>query len=168
MVAFIEQRVVDGMHMTPTPDPWLIGHAKTPAGRRRVPIHSAVVAVVERRTKGKLPGAFLFHEPGAERVGRERSMSVSKRFGHYRQRLGVHEAIEGRRQSRVDFHSFRRWFITKACIGFDGAVVAAIVGHEVGNITNDVHSGGPDDAVRRACIESVILPAGKPGDTKAA
>jgi hypothetical protein len=51
---------------------------------------------------------------------------------------------------------------------FDRAVVAAIVGHEVGNITNDVYSGGPDDAVRRACIESVTLPTGQVGDTKAA
>jgi integrase len=142
--------------------------AKTPAGRRRVPIHSAVVAVVERRMTGKLPGAFLFHEPGAERAGRERSMSVSKRFGRYRQQIGVHGTIEGRRQSRVDFHSFRRWFITKARVRFDRAVVAAIVGHEVGNITNDVYSGGPDDAVRRACIESVTLPTGQVGDTKAA
>ena len=60
----------------------------------------------------------------------------STRFGYYRQRLGVEEREDGRRQSRIDFHSWRRWFITHAReAGFDRAIVAAIVGQEVGNIT---------------------------------
>ena len=42
------------------------------------------------------------------------------------------------RHSRVDFHSWRRWFITKARAKHDRAVVAAVVGHETGNITDDV------------------------------
>jgi hypothetical protein len=44
----------------------------------------------------------------------ERYMPLSKRFNRYRKDLGVHEQDEGKRQSRVDFHSFRRWLITKA------------------------------------------------------
>ena len=36
----------------------------------------------------------------------------------------------------IDFHSWRRWSITHAReAGFDRAIVAAIVGQEVGNIT---------------------------------
>lgn len=132
---------------------------KTPAGRRRVPVHSDLTALVTKRTKGKDRAAFLFHEAGPALVGRERSMAVSKRFGRYRRRLGVHEASGDRRQSRIDFHSFRRWFVTAARnAGIDRAIVAAVVGHETGNITDDVYSGGPDDARRRACVEAVRLP----------
>ena len=36
----------------------------------------------------------------------------------------------------------------------DRAVVAAVVGHEVGNLTDDVYHGG----LRRACVEAVRLP----------
>jgi hypothetical protein len=64
-----------------------------------------------------------------------------------------------RRQSRIDFHSWRRWFITHAReAGFDRAIVAAIVGQEVGNITDDLYSGGPSDARKRDCVEAVKLP----------
>jgi hypothetical protein len=37
--------------------------------------------------------------------------------------------------------------------------VAAIVGQEVGNITDDLYSGGPSDARKRDCVEAVKLPA---------
>jgi integrase len=133
--------------------------AKTPAGRRRVPIHSSLTEIVARRTKGQPQDAWLFPEPGPERPGRERSMAVSKRFAGHRKRLDVHDTAGGARQSRVTFNSFRSWFVTKARAGFDRAVVAAIVGHEVGNLTDDVYSAGPADEQRRACVESVKLPA---------
>ncbi|MBN8872668.1 MAG: tyrosine-type recombinase/integrase [Rhodospirillales bacterium] len=134
--------------------------AKTRAGLRRVPIHSELTALVARRCEGKAGDAFLFHEAGPERPGRERSAALSKRFGRYRQDCGVHDREEGKRHSRVDFHSFRRWFVTRARnAGIDRAVVAAVVGHEVGNLTDDVYSGGPAEALLRACIEAVRLPA---------
>ena len=135
---------------------------KTKSGQRRIPIHADLEALVERRTKGKGAASFLFHEAGPQEDDKVRSDAVGKRFGKYRQRVGVHEKADGDRQSRIDFHSFRRWFITKARVGFDRAVVAAIVGHEAGNITDDVYSGGPDDAVRIACVASVRLPVAKP------
>jgi integrase len=155
------------IHVADCADGWFtLRRAKTAAGRRRIPIHSALVEIVARRTKGESASAFLFHEAGPERAGRERSMAASKRFGHYRKRLGVDETRDGARQSAVVFASFRNWFITKARAGFDRAVVAAIVGHEAGNITDDVYSGGPPDALRRACVESVKLPvAASPNDS---
>ncbi len=110
---------------------------------------------------GKAGGEFLFHEAGPSRVGYERSMPASKRFGHYRKRVGVDEREPGRRQSNIDFHSLRRWFVTKARnAGIDRAVVAAVVGHEAGNITDDVYSGGPSEALLRACVAAVKLPDG--------
>jgi integrase len=91
-----------------------IRRAKTRAGERRVPIHPDLAAIVARRTEGKDPSAFLFPEPGVVKEGRERSMAASKRFGHYRKRLGVAETAAGKRRSLVNFHSFRRWFVTVA------------------------------------------------------
>ena len=86
-------------------------------------------------------------------------MALSKRFGHYRRALGVHEMVDGARHSRVDFHSWRRWFITAARnAGVDRAVVAAVVGREVGNLTDDTYSGGPGEIQLRACVEAVRLP----------
>jgi integrase len=125
-----------------------------------VPIHSALKALVKRRQSGKRATEFVFHEAGSPREGLERSMAASKRFGNYRRRVGVHEREPGRKQSNVDFHSFRRWFITTARnAGIDRATVAAVVGHEVGNITDDVYSGGPSVALMVACVEAVKLPA---------
>ena len=108
--------------------------SKTAAGVRRVPIHPDLAAPVARRVAGKQAGAYLFHEAAApDRHGR--SSALSKRFGRYRQALGVHEREDGRRHSRVDFHSWRRWFVTKArSAGIDRWVVAAVVGHGVGNL----------------------------------
>lgn len=144
--------------------------AKTRAGVRRVPIHPDIGGIVARRCKGRDGGAYLFPEPGGPQAGRERSMAASKRFGHYRRRLGVHDRDEEqaaitttarrRYQSRVDFHSWRRWFVTEARARFDRAIVAAIVGHETGNITDDVYSGGPSDAQKIACVWAVKLPDG--------
>ena len=133
--------------------------AKTRAGVRIIPVHTDLAALVARRQSGKGAPNYLFHEPGAPRAGRERSMATSKRFGHYRARLRVDEHEAGRRQSNVDFHSLRRWFVTTArAAGIDRATVAAVVGHEAGNITDDIYSGGPSEALKRACVEAVRLP----------
>jgi integrase len=137
-----------------------INRSKTQAGIRQLPIHSGLAAIITRRTKGKPDTARLFPEPGEVKEGRERSMAVSKRFGHYRKRLGVDDRIEGRRQSRIDLHSFRRWFVTVARqAGIDRAVVAACVGHEAHDMTDGTYSGGPSLEQRRQCVESVRLPA---------
>src|SRR5262249_17344581 len=94
---------------------WFVVRAgKTNAALRRVPIHSGLVRIVARRCKGKGDDAFLFHEAGKARDDRQRSGMASKAFGRYRQSVGVHDVVEGARQSRVDFHSWRRWFITTA------------------------------------------------------
>ncbi len=125
-----------------TVDGWFnIRDSKTRAGIRRVPIHTSLGPLMTRRQSGKPATAYLFHEAGRLRDGYERSMPASKRFGHYRKRVGVDEREQGRRQSNIDFHSLRRWFITQARnAGIDRATVAAVVGHEAGNITDDVYS----------------------------
>jgi len=61
---------------------------KTKTGTRRIPIHSGLIALVERRCAKKSPTDWLFPERSQRDTG-ERSMAVSKRFGTYRVRLGV-------------------------------------------------------------------------------
>jgi integrase len=155
-MALLEVRDVDpnAGTMTIREDP------KTPAARRTVPIHTAVLGMMLARLKGKPADAFVFEELGpAPKEGRERSMPISKRFGHYRRSVGVHEKREGQRRSLVNFHSFRRWFITKAeQAGQPEPTIRAIVGHRREGITLGVYSSGPSLEQRRTCVEAVRLP----------
>ena len=128
---------------------------------RDVPIHSGLKEIVERRCTAKQPDDWLFPEfpPPREGSHREHSAQASKRFGKYRQVVGVHDLVEGHRRSRVNFHSFRRWFITKA----EGAdqfptIISAVVGHARDGTTLKIYSGGPEWEQARRCVEAVTLP----------
>jgi integrase len=90
---------------------------KKEKGPRPVPIHSALAKIVRSRVKGKGPDDDLFPEwPPPKKAGsqRERSFKASNAFTAYRRSVGVDDVVEGHRRSRVNFHSFRRWFITEA------------------------------------------------------
>lgn len=136
--------------------------AKSPAGVRSVPIHLALTEIIKARCEGKEPDDYLIHEmPDVpEGVARERSMPASKRFTRYRKRVGVDEVIPGKRRSLVNFHSFRRWFITKAeRAGQDPHIIEAVVGHKRPGMTLGRYSGGPSfHEQMRACVEAVKLP----------
>ena len=75
---------------------------------RGVPIHSALVDLVARRTKGKHGADDLFPEypvPKRSTSQRERSFRASNEFTEYRRSVGVEEVVPGRRRSLVNFHS---------------------------------------------------------------
>lgn len=139
-----------------------IRRSKTEAGVRKVPIHPDLVGIVARRVSGEGADAYLFDEAGgAPKVGRERSQMASKRFGLYRDRLGLTERHPGARQAAADFHSWRRWFITEAeRAGQPPHIIAAVVGHLKGRegMTLTVYSDGPSAKQHRACVEAVRLP----------
>jgi integrase len=142
---------------------------KTAAGTRKVPIHSDLTAIIAARTKGRSASDWLF--PDCTSTGRdERSSAVSKRFTTYRISRNVDDVPEGKRNSRVNFHSFRRWFITEA-VRADPTqldVVKQIVGHKQQGMTMGVYfEGFTMDAMRRV-VESVKLPTKPPvaADTK--
>lgn len=133
---------------------------KTDAARRAVPIHPELTAMVAARCAGKAPGDWLLHELGDPNRYGERGAAISKRFGRYRQTVGVHERDEGRRRSAVNFHSFRRWFITKALqAGQPARVVQQVVGHRLQGMTEGVYFAGDTIEAKRACVEAVALPA---------
>ena len=136
-----------------------IQQGKTSTAARKVPIHPDLIEIVRRRTYGKKPQDWLFHELVKER---DPSDVYGKRFAKYREKLGVDDKREGRRRSLVNFHSFRRWFVTEAeRAGQPESTISQVVGHEEGrkSITFKVYSGGTSDSQRRHCVEAVKLPS---------
>jgi integrase len=133
---------------------------KTAASRRVVPIHSEVWPIVQARIARKARDAFALHELGPEpRPGRQRSMAISKAFGRYRINVGVTDKVEAQRRELVNFHSFRRTFVTLAeQAGQPESTIRSVVGHKRQGMTFGVYSGGPSLEQRRACVESVRLP----------
>jgi len=135
---------------------------KSEKGPRICPIHPDLVEIVARRTEGKQPDAPLFPEwPGPKdpKSTRERSFKTSNQFTAYRRLVGVADEREGRRRSLVNFHSFRRWFITKAeQADQPESIIAAVVGHKRQGMTLGVYSAGPKVEQARRCVEAVRLP----------
>ena len=129
---------------------------------RSVPIHSALADVIKRRTAGKAVTDSLFPEwPPPKKAGsvRERSFKASNVFTAYRREVGVEKMIPGKRRSLVNFHSFRRWFITKAeQAGQPEHIIAAVVGHKREGMTLGRYSAGPLAKQMRKCVEAVRLP----------
>ncbi|APT30040.1 hypothetical protein MCBMB27_00749 [Methylobacterium phyllosphaerae] len=153
--------------------------AKTPSGLRTIPAHPALSELIARRTNGKDPEAYLFNELPEQREGskRDRSAPVGQAFTRERRRLGIEErASLAQRQSNVDFHSWRRWFVRKAVEGLErGAkgytpwTIANVVGHKAENgtlegiplplgMTMGRYAGATSLEAMRACVEAVKLP----------
>ncbi len=138
-----------------------ITKAKTAAGVRSVPIHSDLCAIVTRRIAGKAPNGHLFDDlpTPPEGSARERSMPASKRFSRYMRAVGVAVVVPGKRRSLTNFHSLRRWFITRAeHAGQTHTTVASVVGHKRQGETFGLYSGGPSADQFKACVEAVKLP----------
>jgi integrase len=122
---------------------------------RRVPIHSSLVGMVTDRSKGKAdgqgrsPNDLLFPH----------LRDASNAFGDYRRRVGVDDLVPGNRRSRVNYHSFRRWWITKAeQAGVQENLIAAVVGHRRPGLSLGLYSAGPSMDQLRGAIEAVKLP----------
>jgi integrase len=132
--------------------------SKTQAGVRRVPIHSALAAIVERRSGAGQPDAFLIHEAGPASV--RRSGAFVQDFRRYRKACGVHEATDSR-QSAVTLHTFRSWFASAIRAQHDEGVAATLLGHARSGITDRAYTKfGAERLI--AAVESVRLPEGHP------
>jgi integrase len=116
--------------------------AKTEAGIREVPIHAALVPLLERlraaeakRGKGSVPAtAYVFTDLTFNKYG-DRSNAIGKRFGRLKAALGYGE--------RHVFHSIRKTVVTLLeRAGVPENVAADIVGHDKPNITFGLYSGG--------------------------
>jgi len=147
---------------------------KTSAALRQVPIHPALRTMLAARMKlgnqKKPADAYVFHElPEQTSAARGRGAPVTQAFTRHRRALGVDDTPAGNRRSRVDFHSWRRWFIRKAvdaleagATGFTPWIIAEVVGHSTEEgalpMTMGTYPGPASVAARRACVEAVRLP----------
>lgn len=136
-----------------------IPQAKTLAGQRSVPIHSQLVALVTRRSKGKRPDDRLFSDVSSESKLGKHATAFSKAFTTYRRSIGVDEVPGKARASVVDFHSWRRWFSTRAeRARVKPETIQAVLGHKRGSLVLDVYSRGPGFKLASKCVEAVRLP----------
>jgi hypothetical protein len=120
---------------------WVFPPQKKETTARRVPIHSSLIQLAKET-----------HWPWPT------SAAASQAFKGYRRKvLGPDPG--GRRRAIVNFHSWRRWFISKAeQAGQPENVIAACVGHRRPGLTFGRYSSGPGVELMRACVESVVLP----------
>jgi integrase len=134
---------------------------------RLVPIHPDLREVLARRCNGKKPDDDLFPEwPPVRKVGslRERSFKASNHFTDYRRKVGVDDVMEGHRRALVNFHSFRRWFVTRIRqAGVEQEMVSAIVGHKQTSITLSIYSDGETIKKAAEAVELLRIP-GKNGE----
>ncbi|WP_155413294.1 tyrosine-type recombinase/integrase [Rhodopseudomonas palustris] len=158
-----------------------VAKSKTPSGVRTIPAHSMLAPLIQRRSLGKELDAYLFEElpEQAEDSERDRSAPVSQAFTRERRRLGVEEkATDKQRQSNVDFHSWRRWFVRRAvgalekgALGYTPWTIAHVIGHKVKDgtiegtplplgMTMGVYAGAASWEAMVACVNAVALPEG--------
>jgi integrase len=85
------------------------------------------------------------------------SNAASAAFTRYRRKvLGADDG--GRRRAPANFHSFRRWFISKAeRAGIDERIISDVVGHARRSMTGR-YSQGVSLEQMRVCVEAVRLP----------
>lgn len=141
--------------------------SKTTSGVRGVPVHPDLKRLVARRILGKQDDDFLIEElTSPPSHGGLRGKKVGEWFTAYRRELKLDHRREGRRQSDADYHSFRRWFVTKAeQAGQNEGLVARVVGHKPSGFTFGTYSGGAAPAQALAVVEAVRLPRGALIDT---
>lgn len=140
-----------------------VTRGKTPAAIRTIPIHSTLKKLVKDRSGERDLKEYLFADLQDTGWDNNRTMALSKRFGYLRKRIGVDDKREGARRSKVNFHSFRRWFATKAEeAGQRENVVAAVMGHSKNvGLTFGHYSKAQLIELKRECVEAVRLPKAK-------
>lgn len=137
-----------------------VRRSKTAAGIRTVPVHPKLAPTMKRRMgKRTAPLEYLF--AGLTDTGWDgnRTMAASKRFATYRRGVGVDDKRQGARRSKVNFHSFRRWFATKCEeAGIRENVTEAVMGQAKGGMAYRVYSQAELAELKRQCVLSVKLP----------
>lgn len=131
-------------------DAWItVIEAKTKAGERRIPIHSALRPVLEKLKKQSIDG-YIIPGLGPGTHGK-RSDKVGKRFRTQRDKLGL--------SKQKTFHSLRRTVTTQLQQqGVREDVIAAILGHSYGGFTIKHYSDARLDDQKSKAIELVHYP----------
>jgi hypothetical protein len=121
---------------------------KTDAAVRKVPLHSAIKALVERLVTSSKDGGHLIPVATQNQYD-ERSAPIGKRFGRMKAEMGF--------GPEHVFHSTRKTVATllEAAQCSEG-IAADILGHDKPTMTYGLYSGGSSMATRREWIEKAI------------
>lgn len=131
------------------PESFIVREAKTNAGVREVPIHSALVPLMAR-LKASTKDGYLLSGLTFNKYG-DRSNAIGKRFGRLKESAGF--------DGTLVFHSLRKTLITLLeQAGIPENFCCDIVGHEKGTIGYGHYSGGASLANKRDAIENVSYP----------
>lgn len=127
--------------------------AKTEAGIREVPLHTAIRPLVQKlksaSTDGYLLSGLTFNKYG------DRSNNLGKRFGKLKTEEGY--------GSRHVFHSIRKTVVTLLeDAGISENLAADIVGHVKPRITYGLYSGGASLATKAEALEKIKYPKFRP------
>lgn len=123
-----------------------IEDAKSPAGIRKIPIHTALIPTIERLKKESSNG-MLIPSKSKNKYGILSDL-YSKAFGRFKLELGYDKSYV--------FHSIRKTVITQLQrAGVEGITIASIVGHETGTITFDIYSEGPSIKQKQKALEKL-------------
>jgi integrase len=119
--------------------------AKTEAGERVIPIHNALVPIVQEMMR--FESTFLLPNLSKSKFD-DRSNAIGKRFGRLKNKLNF--------SKRFVFHSIRKTFTTQLeNAGVTENITADIVGHEKPRMTYGLYSGGTNLEVKRNAINKV-------------
>ncbi len=136
-----------------------VSEAKTQTSVRDVPVHSKLLPVIEQIIDGRTKG-YLFENFKPTGGDKKRNHEFSKRFGYWRNQTFADTLYvindRGHKRSVVNFHSFRRSFIT-ACemAGIPEPTTEQIVGHTRTGMSYGTYSKGVDLKLLRDAIEKV-------------
>lgn len=126
-----------------------IEDAKTPAGWRDVPIHSAIAPMVKRLKEASKDG-YLISGLSFNKY-EDRSNAIGKRFGRLRTAEGF--------PATHTFHSFRSTVATLLeNAGVPEGVAADIIGHDKPTMTYGLYSGGASMETKKAALEKISYP----------
>lgn len=134
---------------------------KTKAAKRKVPIHPDLSELIKRRCTDKPSTDWLFPEAGEPDKFGKRAPVMSARFYKFRLDRKVDDKPEGKKKSRVDFHSFRRWFVSEAVTaGQPLHVIRQVVGHEQpkSDVTLSTYFRGELEQAKVACVNAIAMP----------
>ncbi|MGD0109121.1 MAG: hypothetical protein ABSC06_34565, partial [Rhodopila sp.] len=135
------------------PIPYLVFHDdKTDAGRRRLPIHPAIMTILRHRNQNPTDDGYLFRG-GKNQIGDKRSPRLARPF---RQVLDAFNVPPG-----YGFHSFRRTFVDLlAAANISELHAAKLVGHSIKTLTYGLYASNrlPLDHARRIMVECVNYP----------
>lgn len=120
-----------------------IADSKTAAGIRQVPVHPALLPVIDRLLNSSADG-YLVPSECKNKYG-IRSDALSKAFGRLKKAHGF--------GAQHVFHSIRKTVTTQLVrAGVQGTLIAELIGHETGTVTFDVYSQGASPSQKLEAI----------------